>query len=332
MRSLIAMVLWAIPVLAQQAPSPTLSANDTIRIREFYRLASAIQDGVWPGWSKTPAPLMLVTAEEEFLTHHPMPPQEWKKVAEDVYARPRQFPTALEATFPAFGPPAVMVVGQPPNTKSKASTSWVLMVMHEHFHQLQWAQPGYVDAVNNLGLRGEDTTGMWMLNYPFPYEKPEVVQSFGQLRDLLLRAVNEKDEATFQKLVSDYGAQRKKFFSQVSADDHKYFSFQLWQEGIARYTQIKSAEAAAHYDPTPQFAALSDFEAFASYAARVRTDTLNELKQADMATWKRTVVYSFGATEGLLLDRINPKWKDEYFHRTLSMDSYFDTGDKSAHP
>jgi len=40
----------------------------------------------------------------------------------------------------------------------------------------------------------------------------------------------------------------------------------------------------------------------------------------------RTVVYSFGATEGLLLDRVNPKWKDEYFHRVLTMDSYF-TGD-----
>jgi hypothetical protein len=24
---------------------------------------------------------------------------------------------------------------------------------------------------------------------------------------------------------------------------------------------------------------------------------------------------------------VNPKWKDEYIHRMLSMDSYFDTGD-----
>ena len=30
-------------------------------------------------------------------------------------------------------------------------------------------------------------------------------------------------------------------------DDRKYFSFQLWQEGVARYIQIKSAEAAADY-------------------------------------------------------------------------------------
>ena len=53
--------------------------------------------------------------------------------------------------------------------------------------------------------------------------------------------------------------------------------------------------------------------------------TLDELKKADLASWKRTVVYSFGAAEGLLLDRIHPKWKEQYFERMLSTDSYFET-------
>jgi hypothetical protein len=35
-------------------------------------------------------------------------------------------------------------------------------------------------------------------------------------------------------------------------------------------------------------------------------------------------VYSFGAAEGLLLDRFNPKWKDGYFKNALSMDSFFE--------
>ncbi|MGB9105202.1 MAG: hypothetical protein WCC59_10610 [Terriglobales bacterium] len=37
------------------------------------------------------------------------------------------------------------------------------------------------------------------------------------------------------------------------------------------------------------------------------------------------VVYSFGGAEGLLLDRINPKWKDEYFKELLSTDRWFDS-------
>ena len=41
-----------------------------------------------------------------------------------------------------------------------------------------------------------------MLNYPFPYEKPDVAQSFVSLRDLLLSAVNETDEVSVSFLGS----------------------------------------------------------------------------------------------------------------------------------
>ena len=122
--------------------------------------------------------------------------------------------------------------------------------------------------------------------------------------------------------ISTFGSDRS--FARLSSDDHKYLSFQLWQEGIARYTEIKAAEAAAQYQPTAEYAALSDFEPFTSYAVRIRTETLNELRQADLAKSKRLAVYSFGAAEGLLLDQIDPSWKDRYFKRLLSTDSFFE--------
>ena len=303
---------------------PQLNQDDRVRVGEFYRLASQIQNDIWPLWSKVPTPLMLVTDKAEFLTHHPSPPSELKKIGEDWYARPRQFPVEFQATFPAFGPPSVIVIGEPANTQSKTSTPWLFTVMHEHFHQLQNAQPDYLSAVNALGLSKGDTTGMWMLNYPFPYEKPEVAQGFAQLRDLLLRVLAEKDSAAFQKLASKYVEERRKFFAMLPDDDHKYFSFQLWQEGIARYTEVRSAEAAAEYQPTKEFAALEDYEPVSSYARRAREKTLDELKRANLTSWKRTVVYSFGAAEGFLLDRSNPAWREQYFKRMLSTDSYFE--------
>jgi hypothetical protein len=55
-------------------------------------------------------------------------------------------------------------------------------------------------------------------------------------------------------------------------------------------------------------AAHAALESFASYAARARGETLKELKEADLANWQRVVVYSSGAGEGFLLDRLNPKW------------------------
>jgi hypothetical protein len=196
--------------------------------------------------------------------------------------------------------------------------------MHEHFHQLQNAQPRYYQAVQDLGLSHGDNTGMWMLNYPFPYEKPNLAQSFASLRDLLLSAVNETEKEKFATLAKQYIRERQKFFARLSSDDHKYLSFQLWQEGIGRYTEIKAAEAAAQYQPTAEYAALSDFEPFTNYAATVRTETLNELRRADIAKSKRLAVYSFGAAEGLLLDRLDPKWKDGYFEHLLSTDSFFE--------
>lgn len=324
MRKLVVCLLCVISAVAQDKFAPQLPTDDATRMQQFYRIAAQVEDGLWPGWSKIPAPLMLVTPDAEFLTHHPAPPAEMKKIGDDLYARPRQFPLNLQATFPAFGPPSVIVIGEPANTDSKTSTPWVITVMHEHFHQFQNAQPGYFDAVKGLDLSKGDTTGMWMLNYPFPYEKPEVVQGFVQLRDLLVRTLDEKDQEKFTALAKEYVAERRKFFGSLSADDRKYFNFQLWQEGIARYTEVKSADASSNCQPTAEFAALSDYEPFSTYAARVRAKMFKELKQADLAQWKRGVVYSFGAGEGFLLDRINPNWKADYFKRMLSLEPYFD--------
>jgi len=324
MRNVFTVLLLAAAIPAQTASQ--LAPDDAVRIREFFRMASQsqIQDHIWPTWSQTPASLLLVTTEAEFLARFPVMPEGFTKTSEGLYVRPRRFPINFQATFPAFGPPAVIVIGQPANTETKSSTPWLFTVMHEHFHQLQYGKPGYQLAVDRLGLSGGDKTGMWMLNYTFPYDKPGVAQAFARLRDLLLGALNESNNAEFSVLAKVYVAERKKFFSLASPEDRKYFSFQLWQEGIARYTQIKAAETAATYQPSAEFAALPDYESFRAYAGRARSDTLAELKAADLAKWKRVVVYSFGGTEGLLLDRLHPEWKKDYFKHLLSTESLFE--------
>jgi len=309
--------------LTVQSGSHKLPDDDAVRIHEFYRLASEIQDKVWANWSQTPGPMLLVTDDAEYLTHFPEPPKEFKRIADDVYERPRRFSVNLAATFPAFGLPAVIVIGQPPSTPSRSSTPWLITLMHEHFHQLQYATAGYYAAVEHLGLSRGDKNGMWMLNYPFPYEKPEVAQAFASLRDLLLRALDENDESKFAELMKAYVRERRGFLGLLSADDQKYFNFQLWQEGIARYTQIKCAEAAANYRPSAEFAALADYEPFGVYAARARSDTLRELKSIELPKSKRLSIYPFGGAEGLLLDRANPAWKSEYFEHLLSTESLF---------
>src|SRR6267143_5974288 len=123
MRPLIIFLLLTTAEFAQ-THATQLAADDAVRIREFYCLAAQIQNQIWPDWSRTPAPLLLVTPDTEFLTHHTEPPKGFEKAGDDLYARPRQFPSNLLATFPAFGPPSVIVIGEPKNTASKTSTPW----------------------------------------------------------------------------------------------------------------------------------------------------------------------------------------------------------------
>lgn len=323
MRQALLLVLLSGVAFAQTVPAGPSKA-DAVRVREFYRLSNQIAEQVWPGWESTPAPLLLVTADKEFLTHRANPPADFTKVDGDFYVRPRKFPTGLLATFPAFGPPSVIVIGEPEATTAKTSTPWLITVMHEHFHQLQDGQPGISDAVNRLGLARGDQTGMWMLNYAFPYDKPEVVAAFVKARDLLLTALVEKDGSRFQMAVANYKKARANFFAQVSPDDRRYFSFQLWKEGIARYVEVKSAEAAEQYKPSAEFAALPDYEPPDKFGAKARAATVDELRHADISSMKRVVVYSFGACEGFLLDRIKPNWRDTYFRNVFTLDPYFD--------
>ena len=323
MMLIVTIILFLTAARVQAQSSAQLPANDAVRITEFYRLAPLIEDEIWPDWSKTPAPLLLVTNDGEFLTRHPAPPKGFTKVGEDIYKRPRQFPTNLLATFPAFGPPSVIVIGEAENTEAKTSTAWLITLMHEHFHQLQDAQPGISEAVNNLGLARGDTSGMWMLNYPFPYGDAKIDAAFAHVRDALLAALNTPDQKTFLPLAADYISVRTKFLAQLAPDDRKYLSFQLWKEGIARYTQVKCAEAAADYHVSTEFAALPDYESFSAYATHASSDILDELKAVDFAKLRRVAIYSWGAAEGMFLDRYDLSWKKGFFASPFTLDPYF---------
>ena len=64
MRTLFTLLLVTTAAFAQ-TPAAQLAVDDAVRIREFYRLASQIQNQIWPDWSRTPAPLLLVTSDTE---------------------------------------------------------------------------------------------------------------------------------------------------------------------------------------------------------------------------------------------------------------------------
>lgn len=316
-------------VLAQSKPRvPDL---DRVRLAEAFRIGETLGNRIWAGWNKAPFAVLLVTPEHEFLIRHPKPSADFTLINYDpllqsnVYYRKRSQPVHFLATFPAVGGIPTIVIGQAENTAKKTSTPWVVTVLHEHFHQLQYSQPGYYTDVNALGLSRGDQSGMWMLNYPFPYDWPEMKEHFSLLSRLLVEALQARNRPEFNAKLSAYLRQRDELEKTLSPDDYRYFSFQMWQEGIARYTEYRIARLAAEqYRPGKAFRALKDYKPFGEVADETKSGILNELRTGRIDNYKRVLFYAFGAGEGLLLDSNNPRWRQSYFAEKFYLDKYFD--------
>ncbi len=308
------------------APPPGVPAEDRIRLAEAFRLADHVGDRIWPGWSRVPFAVLLVTGETEYFVRHARPPADARPIGRDpllgseIYARPRSLPTNLLATFPIEGISTV-VVGQASNTAAGSPTDWVVTLLHEHFHQLQDAQPGFTEKVAALGLARGDATGMWMLNFPFPYDSKPVGEAYRAAASALREAVAGADPAAFL-------AARARLRATLAPDDLRYFDFQLWKEGVARYTQVRVARfAASGYAPLPDFAALPGFVTYAALAQSLAGAISTELSELSLTEARRVVVYPLGAGEAFLLDRERPCWREEYFSRMFTLAPAFDRKD-----
>jgi hypothetical protein len=324
-------LLFLSPPIVALADKPAVPDVDRVRLAEAFRLGETLGDRVWAGWNKAPFAVLLVTSEYEFLIRHPQPSADFALIGYDrlfkskVYYRKRTQPPDLLATFPAVGGISTIVIGQAENTAKKTSTPWVITLLHEHFHQLQQSQPTYYQDVSDLGLSRGDQTGMWMLNYPFPYDWPELIDHFSHLDKLLVEALQAKTKSDFSRRLSAYTAARTELGKVLSPDDYRYFSFQMWQEGVARYTEYRIAELAARsYKPSKRFQALKDFEPLRAAAAEIRKGIITELATRKLDESKRVTFYPLGAGEALLLDRAKPSWRKRYFVDKFYLDKYFE--------
>lgn len=316
---------------AQSAPArpprAELPQPDRTRLAEAFRLADAVSDSVWAGWSQAPFAVLLVTETQEFLLRHPNPSADFTRVGydsllrTDVFVRPRVFAPNLLATFPAVGGVPTIVIGRAEAT-NKTSAAWVLTVLHEHFHQLQSSRPDYYPGVAALGLARGDQTGMWMLNYPFPYDSAAVQARFGAYAGALHAALSAPASAAPADLRRSVGDARRALRQALAADDDKYLMFQMWQEGVARYTELRVARAAARGGaPAAAFRALPDYTAYADEARQLEQGILGGIRDVKLGTSRRTAVYPLGAATALLFDVIAPEWQRQYFDWRFVLDA-----------
>jgi hypothetical protein len=298
--------------------------RDRVRLAEAMRLAEDLRDDLWPGWERTTLGMLLVTDSTEFLVGNPQPSADFSRQGYDtllkreVWTRPRQFSPVLLATFPAVSGVPTIVIGSAEHT-GKSSTAWVLTLLHEHFHQWQYSQPGYYAGVARLNLAHGDTTGRWMLDYAFPYDSVPVQQAMRRLATALGQALDAPPSAKAKALKAVLGV-RETLRGCLTAADYRYFEFQLWQEGVARFIEYAAARAAAESGgPSAAFRSLSDYEPYSRAAAGARRNLRRELEQLALGSQGRVAFYSLGAAMALLLEETRPDWKRAYADRPFAL-------------
>lgn len=298
--------LAASPLEAQR---PGLPDGERAGIAEAFRLAATYADSIWPGWGAVPFEILLVTAEHEFLVRPARVPQGFAQLGrdslldEDVWTRARVLSPQLLATFPAFGPPPTVVVGTAERT-GKSPAQWVTALLHEHFHQLQMGDADYVVAAAALDLARGDTSGMWMLDYPFPYDSEPVRRAFDRLSVAVAGALAATDDDAFAARVARVPVALADFLGELSPADQRYFWFQVWQEGVSRYTEWRVAAAAG-----------GDYEAA---AREIRAGIERSLAEPDLASQRRIAFYALGAGLALVLDQTDPSWRQRYRTHTFA--------------
>lgn len=317
---------WTISALKAQ-PVPHLGREDKIRLREAIAISDKTGEKIWTGISSVPFTILLVTDSVEFLINHPNPSPDFLFSEKDsilktsIFYRQRQFSPKLLATFPAVNGVNCIVVGTPAST-GLSTTEWIITLLHEHFHQYEYSSPEYYKAVEKLELSGGDKTGMWMLNYPFEYERSRVIERYKKYTEALSRIIADTTVHQFSIHLKNYKKARNEFMQELEPADYRYFSFQLWQEGIARYTEYKFLELLETYTPSEEVMQLPDFVPFQTYRKKLYNSQMEKLVKQQLNEDKRVCFYSAGFAEGLLLDKINPAWRSAFLKDRFYLENY----------
>lgn len=289
----------ALAILVAGAGLPPAVTEDIAHTRSIAKSG----DAIWPGFSSAPFFLLYVTPDAEFLLCDDRTPGGFSDVGQDAATgcSVKQGPStwrrpALLAAMPVFGPGEVIVMGSPEAT-GLSRAGWRRTILHEHFHQWQGNLPDYYARTAALDLADGDESGMWMIQFPFPYSEPGVEAAHRAAADALLAALAAPKQ-DLPAATQRYLARRAEFAAAAGARNWRYYDFQLWKEGVARWTEVEVARRAG-----------GDWSAEAdAYWA----DQMGLLRSGSLSELGRVSVYAYGAAEAALLERVDPDWRGCY--------------------
>lgn len=193
---------------------------------------------------------------------------------------------------------------------------WIVTFLHEAFHQYQSDLPGYATAVDRVRTQLGQTGGQWMLDYQFPYSDPAVKAAFGAMTASAAEFLRADSDAKAIAAIRDYVRARHLAREAAGANNWLYYEFQVGQEGVARWTELRLARAAGSSRP--------DIAAIGRERDGGLAVSLTAIDEQGVEIWKRSAFYVLGAIEASMLERARPHWQREYLADPFSMGSMLD--------
>ena len=306
MKKTLSLTVCILSLLSGCATTPAAPQVDPFllhSIKSAHDQAASTGSKIWPNYDEAPFGLLVTLEEREVLFCHgsivdgfsALPPDPITNC--DLQERANVFPKNLLAAMPIVEGVSTIVMGTPQST-GRDEPSWTRTIFHEHFHQYQSTFDSYYQRLDELNLSNGDNTGMWMLNYPFPYEDESFNAALLKAAHELHEAITQSD-SSFQEDVSVYLKARQELEASVSASDWKYLELQLWAEGVARWTEIEIAMRSSDHK-------------VAESGDSLKQRTISSLLALDATKSGREIAYPYGAGEAMLLDRCNPTWRQDY--------------------
>jgi len=307
---LVSSLFWKISLCQTDSEKiPELQKEDIEVLSEAFNLLKTQGNKVWPEWSELSIPFIYKKEKFEYWINFPDDYVEGKFVGKlgnmKIYAK-----EAIGKGFAAGKDVNDIhtVFISSPDLLGISKEQWVITALHEMFHIYQYSK-GYLEKVNNLNLAyGDDAS--WMLQYPFPYQDTSVLtitHILGYLSYNIHKSnsfeENMYDCLMLMDVINLYRDQLNREYG--NDDNYWYSSFQQTTEGVAKYTEIKMAEIAATvYTPLSTSFHFKD----------IYTSQINVVRHSGKGTDGRLTFYYLGLGKCLVLDRINPIWKVDYFN------------------
>ncbi|HUL45213.1 MAG TPA: hypothetical protein VLY03_12745 [Bacteroidota bacterium] len=341
---LVIMTSIFLPAAGNAVAQDTLSTAlniDLQRIDETWNLLDQYANEIWPGWTGyADVPFLIDYPDgERMLIGHPNPPEGFKCLnnyqvhGKKVYLDSRN-EIALALRLPLLGGGGPIPFGifngvpvrtihiqltsleadsaMPGDSTSidtgarriqTASENQLLIYAHELYHCYQYKV--YENRYGNL-----------------QYNTDENYATYAEIEGLALeRAYTETDPRRMKEYLRDFIVARDLKRRSMDTTEQLQESEEELMEGMATYVEMKILDLVkVHHTPVARSSGDPYFFGFADVDSLLQAKLRKHEYSRAYTMDSRGKSYTFGALQGLLLDRITPGWKTDFYRNGIMPD------------